>query len=165
MNRYLNLTTLLAGIWWSTVLFEWATITEAHSGQASITLAGTEISQTLVLTPAIVILVALIARYRKVSNLVMLFAAVVAGWSSYLAFALNPAASPAAVDGLEKITGMVGSAAVATTTLGPIAYLALGLGVAALSILAGFAKSGEKVATLSPELEQTDPKTVWDSQS
>ena len=165
MNRHLNLTTLLAGIWWSTVLFEWATITEAHSGEASITLAGTEISQTLVLTPAIVILVALIARYRKVSNLVMLFAAVVAGWSSYLAFAMNPAASPAAVDGLEKITGMVGSAAVSTTTLGPIAYLALGLLVAAFSVLAGFAKSGNKASAPTEEQDHTDPKSVWDSQS
>ncbi len=165
MNRYLNLTTLLAGAWWSTVLFEWATISDAHSGEASITLAGSELSQTLVLTPAIVILVALIARYRKVSNLVMLFAAAVASWSSYLALSLNPAASPAAVDGLEKITGLVGTTAVSSTTLGPIAYLVLGIGVAVLAILAAFTKARQRTGPQEQEVEPTDPKSVWDSQS
>lgn len=164
MNKYLNLTTLVAGIWWSTVLFEWATISDAHSGDASISLAGSELSQTLVLTPAIVILVALIARYRKVSNLVMLFAALVATWSSYLAFSLNPAASPAAVDGLEKITGLVGTVAVSSTTVAPTAYLVIGLAVAVLAVLAAFAKAGQKAVAIEPESEPTDPKSVWDSQ-
>ena len=165
MNKFLNLTTLVAGIWWSTVLFEWATISDAHSGEASITLAGSELSQTLVLTPAIVILVALIARYRKVSNLVMLFAALVASWSSYLAFSLNPAASPAAVDGLEKITGMVGTVAISTMTIAPIAYLVLGISVAVLAILSAFAKVGQRVIESEQAEEPTDPKSVWDSQS
>ena len=165
MNRYLNLTTLVAGVWWSTVLFEWATISDAHSGEASITLAGSELSQTLVLTPAIVILVALIARYRKVSNLVMLFAALVASWSSYLAFSINPAASPAAVDGLEKITGMVGTVATSTTTLAPVAYMLIGISVALLAGLAAFAKVRQRPTSLEPSEEPTDPKSVWDSQS
>jgi ABC-type multidrug transport system fused ATPase/permease subunit len=165
VNKFLNLTTLVAAIWWSTVLFEWATISDAHSGEASITLAGSELSQTLVLTPAIVILVALIARYRKVSNLVMLFAALVASWSSYLAFSLNPAASPAAVDGLEKITGMVGTVAIFTTTITPIAYLVLWIFVAVLAILSAFAKVGQRVIESEQAEEPTEPKSVWDSQS
>jgi hypothetical protein len=165
MNRYLNLTTLVAGVWWSTVLFEWATISDAHSGEASITLAGSELSQTLVLTPAIVILVALIARYRKVSNLVMLFAALVASWSSYLALSINPAASPAAVDGLEKITGMVGTVATSTTTLAPVAYMLIGILVAVLAGLAAFAKVSKKKIFTEATEEPTDPKSVWDAQS
>jgi len=112
-----------------------------------------------------VILVALIARYRKVSNLVMLFAALVASWSSYLAFSLNPAASPAAVDGLEKITGMVGTVAIFTTTIAPIAYLVLGISVAVLAILSAFAKVGQRVIESEQAEEPTDPKSVWDSQS
>lgn len=165
MNRYLNLTTLAAGVWWSTVLFEWATISDAHSEGAAITLAGSELSQTLVLTPAIVILVALIARYRKVSNLIMIFAALVAVWSSYLTFSLNPAASPAAVDGLEKLTGMAGTVGISTTTLAPIIYLVLGLAVAVLSVLAAISKAATAAnAAESPE-EPTDPKSVWDAQA
>lgn len=165
MNRYLNLTTVAAGVWWATVLFEWATISDAHSEGVSITLAGTELSQTLVLTPAIVILVALIARYRKVSNLVMLFATLVAAWSAFLTFSLNPAASPAAVDGLEKLTGMAGTIGMATTTLAPTAYLLLGVVVAALSAMAAFSRTQEQAKegeTLEDDL--TDPKSMWDAQ-
>lgn len=164
MNKYLNLTTIAAAIWWSTVLVEWATVSDAHSGDSAVTLAGSELSQTLVLTPAIVILVALIARYRKVSNLVMLFSALVSGWSSYLALVLNPAASPAAVAGLEQVTGLVGTVAVATTTIGPTSYLVLGILVAVLSTLAAFAKMGQQTKAAEPTEEPTDPKSVWDAQ-
>jgi hypothetical protein len=164
MNKFLNLTTLAAGIWWSTVLFEWATISDAHSSGAAITLAGSELSQTLVLTPAIVILIALIARYRRVSNLIMIFAAVVAGWSGYLALALNPAASPAAVDGLEKLTGVAGTIAVSTTTLAPVAYLVLGLLVAVLSVLAAISRTARTVKAAENLPEPTDPKSLWDAQ-
>ncbi len=166
MNRYLNLTTLVAGVWWSTILFVWATISDAHSEGVSFELAGSELSQTMVLTPAIVILVALIARYRKIPNLIMLFAALVGLWSAYLAFTLNPAASPAASDGLEKLTGVAGSIGSATATLAPSAYLALSLAVVILSLLAAFSRPGEAKATKSEvEEEPSDPKSLWDSQN
>ncbi len=166
MNRYLNLTTLVAGAWWSTILFVWATISDAHSEGVSFELAGSELSQTMVLTPAIVILVALIARYRKIPNLIMLFAALVGLWSAYLAFTLNPAASPAAIDGLEKLTGVAGSIGSATTTLAPSAYLALSLVVVILSVLAAFSRPGEAKATRTEvEEEPADPKSLWDSQN
>ena len=166
MNRYLNLTTLVAGAWWSTILFVWATISDAHSEGVSFELAGTELSQTMVLTPAIVILVALIARYRKIPNQIMLFAALVGLWSAYLAFTLNPAASPAAIDGLEKLTGVAGSIGIASTTLAPTAYLVLSLGVVILSVLAAFSKSVEqKTQRHEIEEEPSDPKSLWDSQS
>lgn len=166
MNRYLNLTTLVAGAWWSTILFVWATISDAHSEGVSFELAGSELSQTMVLTPAIVILVALIARYRKIPNLIMLFAALVGLWSAYLAFTLNPAASPAAIDGLEKLTGVAGSIGSATTTLAPSAYLTLSLVVVILSVLAAFSRPGEaKAAKTEVEEEPSDPKSLWDSQN
>ena len=166
MNRYLNLTTLLAAAWWSTILFTWTTISDAHSDGTSFELAGTELSQTLVLTPAIVILVALIARYRKIPNQIMIFAALVALWSTYLTFSLNPAASPAAVDGLEKLTGIAGTIGTASNTLAPTAYLVMGLGVVVLAVLAAFSKTSE--FTKSPESEVqdlSDPKSLWDSQN
>lgn len=166
MNRFLNLTTLATGIWWSTILLTWTQISDPHSSGARFELAGSELSQTLVLTPAIVLLTSLIARYRKISNLVMLFAATVAVWSSYLAFNLNPAASPAAIDGLEKLTGVAGSVGLATDTAAPISYVALGVIVAILSILS--ARSKQKSQTSSSEQSEadlSDPKSLWDAQS
>jgi hypothetical protein len=166
MNRYLNLTTVVAGIWWSTILFVWATISDAHSVGISFELAGTELSQTMVLTPAIVILVALIARYRRIPNLIMLFAALVGLWSAYLAFTLNPAASPAAIDGLEKLTGVAGSIGTASTTLAPTAYLALSLAVVVLSVLAAFSRPVEtRAAKTEIDEDPSDPKSLWDSQN
>lgn len=166
MNRYLNLTTLLAAAWWSTILFTWATISDAHTDGTSFELAGSELSQTLVLTPAIVILVALIARYRKIPNQIMIFAALVALWSAYLAFSLNPAASPAAVDGLEKLTGIAGTVGTASTTLAPTAYLVMSLGVVILSVLAAFSRTSEtKKSAEKLEEDPSDPKSLWDSQN
>lgn len=165
MNRYLNITTGAAGIWWSSVLFVWASISDPHQDGISFNLAGTEISQTMVLTPAIVILVALIARYRKTPNQIMLFAALVGLWSAYLAFTLNPAASPAAIDGLEKLTGIAGTIGVATSTLAPSAYLVLSLLVTITSVMAAFAKPSErKKPAAADEDEPSDPKSLWDSQ-
>lgn len=165
MNRYLNLTTLVAAAWWSTTLFVWASISDAHTDGISFELAGTELSQTMVLTPAIVILVALIARYRKTPNQIMLFAALVALWSAFLAFTLNPAASPAAIDGLEKLTGIAGTVGVASTTLAPTAYLVLSLGVVVLSVLAAFARATHRPPAEKFEEEPSDPKSLWDSQN
>lgn len=166
MNRYLNITTLFAGIWWSTTLFVWATISDPHQDGISFELAGTEISQTMVLTPAIVILVALIARYRKTPNQVMLFAALFGLWSAYLAFTLNPAASPAAIDGLEKLTGIAGTIGVASATLAPTGYLVLSLLVTIASVMAAFAKpaAAKKPAAENTE-DPSDPKSLWDSQN
>ena len=166
MNRYLNLTTLVAAAWWSTTLFVWATISDVHTEGISFELAGTEISQTLVLTPAIVILVALISRYRKTPNQIMLFAAVVALWSAYLAFSLNPAASPAAIESLEKLTGVAGTVGIASTTLAPSVYLALALVIAVLSSFAAFSRSGEAKKPSNETVDEpSDPKSLWDSQN
>lgn len=165
MNRFLNITTLAAGIWWSSVLFVWAKISDPHQDGVSFDLAGTEISQTMVLTPAIVILVALIARYRKTPNEIMLFAALVGLWSAYLAFTLNPAASPAAIDGLEKLTGIAGTIGVSSSTLAPSAYLALSLLVTITSVLAAFAKPVERKKPAAEDADEpSDPKSLWDSQ-
>jgi hypothetical protein len=165
VNRYLNLTTLVSGAWWATVLFTWATISDAHSQEVSFELAGSELSQTLVLTPAIVILITLIARYRKIPNLIMLFAALFALWSAYLAFTLNPAATPAAIEGLEKLTGIAGTVGSYSTTLAPNAYLLLSLATVVLSTLAAFTKPGQLSARVNAEPEEpSDPKSLWDSQ-
>jgi FtsH-binding integral membrane protein len=165
VNRYLNITTVLGAAWWSTTLFTWATISDPHQEGLSFELSGTEISQTMVLTPAIVLLVALIARYRKTPNQVMIFAAVVSLWSAYLAFSLNPAASPDAIDGLEKLTGIAGTVGLSSSTLAPTAYLGLSLGVAVLSILAAFSRPPESKRLVSEQQEDlSDPKSLWDSQ-
>ena len=165
MNRYLNITTLIVAAWWSTTLFIWATISDPHQEGLSFELAGTEISQTMLLTPAIVLLVALIVRYRKTPNQVMIFAALVSLWSAYLAFSLNPAASPAAIDGLEKLTGIADTIGVSSTTLAPTAYLGLSLAVTVLSMLAAFSKPPVPKRTFSESSEEpTDPKSLWDSQ-
>lgn len=166
MNRYLNLVTLLAGVWWSTVLFSWSVVSDAHSDGISFELTGAEISQTLVLTPAIVILVSLIARYRKIPKQIMLFAALVAGWSAYLAVNLNPAASPAAVAELEKLTGVASTVGIAQNSIVPVIYLVLAVLITVLSLVVAIQKS-EKPKTLSEQSddEPTDPKSLWDSQS
>lgn len=165
MNRYLNITTLAAAIWWSTTLFVWATISDPHQDGLEFELAGTELSQTMVLTPAIVILVALIARYRKTPNQIMLFAALVGLWSAYLAFTLNPGATPAAIEGLEMLTGIAGVTAQSSATIAPTAYLAMSLLVTISSVLAAFSKPLQKRQDSTAEDEDpSDPKSLWDSQ-
>ena len=166
MNRYLNITTILGGIWWSTILFDWAVISDPHSEGTSLTLPGTEISQTLTLTPAIVLLVALIARYRKIPNQVMFFAAIVGLASSYAAFTLNAAASPAAIQGLEKLTGIAGVVGSQNLSFAPLSYAFLAIVVSGSSVLAALANP--KSATSPKEVADTDPddpRTIWDSQS
>lgn len=166
MNRYLNITTILGGIWWSTILFDWAVISDPHSSEVSLTLPGTEISQTLTLTPAIVLLVALIARYKKIPKQVMFFAAVVGLASSYAAFTLNAAASPAAIQGLEKLTGIAGVIGSQALTLAPMAYAFLAVVVSGSSVLAALAnpEAGTR-ASESVETDPDDPRAIWDSQS
>ena len=166
MNRYLNLVTLIAGLWWSSVLFSWSDISDAHTDGISFELTGAEISQTLVLTPAIVILVSLIARYRKIPRQIMIFAAVVAGWSGYLAVNLNPAASPAAIAELEKLTGVASTVGIAQNSIAPVIYMTLALLVTAFSLIVAFRKPGEKISASLPSNEEpTDPKSLWDSQN
>lgn len=164
--RYLNIATLLAAAWWSTILFEWAEISDPHSEGVSIMLTGSELSQTLTLMPAIVILVAMIARYRKIPNQIMFFAALVGFGAAYLAFTLNAAATPAAVQGLENLTGIAGVVGGQSLTFGPLTYSLLAIVVAGVSVLAALSAPGEREVRPKSEGEDpSDPRSIWDSQS
>lgn len=164
--RYLNIATLLAAVWWSTILFEWAEISDPHSAGVSLTLTGSELSQTLTLMPAIVILVAMIARYRKIPNQIMFFAALVGFGAAYLAFTLNAAATPAAVEGLENLTGIAGVIGAQSLTLGPLSYSLLAIVVAGMSVMSALSAPGEKESRPRSDNEDpSDPRSIWDSQS
>lgn len=163
--RYLNLATLATAIWWSTVLFEWAKITDPHSAEVSFGLSGSELSQTLTLLPAIVILIALIARYQKVPNQIMFLASAVALWASYSAFTLNAASTPAAVEGLENLTGIAGVVGSQSLTFGPLTYSLLAIVIAGLSFMAGLAGKQVKNPLVDRGAEPDDPRSLWDSQS
>ena len=163
--RYLNLATLATAIWWSTVLFEWAEISDPHSSAISLALTGSELSQTLTLLPAIVILVAMIARYQKVPNQIMFFASLVALWAGYSSFTLNAAATPAAVEGLENLTGIAGVVGAQSLTFAPLVYSLLAVVIAGVSVMAGL--SGKKIEkpAQNSDSEPDDPRSLWDSQS
>ena len=164
--RYLNVATLLAAIWWSTVLVAWAEVSDPHSSGVSITLSGSELSQTLTLMPAIVILVSMIARYRKIPNQIMFFAALVAFGAAYIAFTLNAAATPAAVEGLENLTGIAGVIGVQSLTLGPLSYSLLAVLVAGVSVMSALTSPEERVREATNDgQDPSDPRSIWDSQS
>ena len=164
--RYLNFATLLAAVWWSTVLFDWAQVSDPHSSGVAITLTGSELSQTLTLMPAIVILVAMIARYRKIPNQIMLFASLVGIGAAYLAFTLNAAATPAAVEGLENLTGIAGVIGSQSLTFGPLSYTLMAILVAGFSLLAALGSGADKEPSARSEAEEpSDPRSIWDSQS
>lgn len=148
------------------MLFDWAQVSDPHSSGVSLTLTGSELSQTLTLMPAIVILVAMIARYRKIPNQIMLFAAVVGIGAAYLAFTLNAAATPAAVEGLENLTGIAGVIGSQSLTFGPLSYTLMAIVVAGFSILAALSSPVDREPRVQTEGEDpSDPRSIWDSQS
>lgn len=155
MARGIALLVLLLGITWSMLLLPWVSIEEK-------TLTGSDISQVLVSLPAIAILMALIALYRKFPRSLMLACAAVMISASYLAFATDFTLSPASLQIQESVTGLAGESSLGEQTFWPSVFGSLSAISALMSLWVSFLPVSSKSRVDEPRSD--DSRSIWDEQ-
>lgn len=142
---------------WSILLTSWTVI-----GDKSLT--GVELSQTLTLLPAIAILIALIALYRKFPRLLTVLSGLVMALAGVLAITTNFLRLPAALALQESLTGIAGDSSLGTATVFPTVYAILAL----VSFVAAIFVSRlhfSKRPSIDDDKGLDDLRGVWDQQS
>lgn len=155
MARGIALLVLLLGVTWSMLLLPWVSIEEK-------TLTGSDISQVLVSLPAIAILMALIALYRKFPRSLVLACAAVMISASYLAFATDFTLSPASLQMQESVTGLAGESSLGEQTLWPSVFGSLSAISALMSLWVSFLPVSSKSRVDEPRSD--DSRSIWDEQ-
>ncbi len=155
MARGIALLVIVLGITWSILLLPWVTIEEKA-------LTGADISQVLVSLPAIAILMALIALYRKFPRALMLACALVMIAASYLAFATDFTISPASLQLQESVTGLAGESNLGEQTYWPIVFGSFSAISALLSLWVSFLPVSSKSRVDEPRSD--DSRSIWDEQ-
>ena len=155
MARGIALLVLILGLTWAILLFPWVTITEK-------TLTGSDISQVLVSLPAIAILMALIALYRKFPRSLMLACAAVMISAAYLAFATDFTVSPASLQLQESVTGLAGESSLGEQTFWPSVFGSFSAISAVMSLWVSFLPVSTKSRVDEPRSD--DSRSIWDEQ-
>ena len=155
MARGIALLVLILGMTWAILLFPWVTITEK-------TLTGSDISQVLVSLPAIAILMALIALYRKFPRSLMLACAAVMISAAYLAFATDFTVSPASLQLQESVTGLAGESSLGEQTFWPSVFGSFSAISAVMSLWVSFLPVSTKSRVDEPRSD--DSRSIWDEQ-
>ena len=155
MGRGIAVLVLFYGLTWSFLLLPWLMVGERA-------LTGAELSQVLVSLPAVAILMALIALYRKFPRALilasvgsMLLAALIAVLSDF-SFA------PASLELQESVTGIAGETSLGTPTFWPYVFTATSV----VSILLGIWVASLPVSTRVrvDEPGANDVRSIWDEQ-
>lgn len=155
MARGIALLVLILGMTWAILLLPWVTITEK-------TLTGSDISQVLVSLPAIAILMALIALYRKFPRSLMLACAAVMISAAYLAFATDFTVSPASLQLQESVTGLAGESSLGEQTFWPSVFGSFSAISAVMSLWVSFLPVSTKSRVDEPRSD--DSRSIWDEQ-
>ena len=148
---------LAYGLTWLLLVTDWVLV-----GEASLT--GAELNQTLTLLPAISMLTALIALYRKFPRFLLIASGLIMGVAGYLGFTLDFEEVPASLALQESMTGIAGGSALAEVTVFPTVF---SIAAIACSLLA-IAVSTMRFST-RPRVDEVssadDVRGIWDEQS
>lgn len=155
MGRGISALVLAYGFCWSFLLLPWVLVKEQS-------LTGAELNQILVSLPAVAILMALIALYRKIpralvlsSGAAMLIATSVAALSDF-------SLAPASLELQESVTGLAGESTLGEQTLWPMVF-AIACGISAL-LSVWVATLPVSARAKVDEPGANDARAIWDEQ-
>ena len=158
MRRFTFAAALATGIWWTLLLPGWVSTSGAE-------VAGTELNRTLALVPGIVLLLALISLYGKLSRLLLLTAAAAVVGSVIWVVTSDLATAPKVIELQELATGLVGGNGDAVVGTMPWIFAGFGILNALLLLLAAFSRPTRRVAVDAKPTDSDDPRFIWDQQS
>lgn len=158
MRRFTFAATLATGIWWTLLLPGWVSTSGTE-------VAGTELNRTLALVPGIVLLLALISLYGKLSRVLLLLAASTVVGSVLWVATADLASAPKVIELQELATGLVGGNGDAVVGALPWIFAGFGILNALLLTLAAFGRPKKRAAVDSKPTDSDDPRFIWDQQS
>ncbi len=156
MAKGIALLSLVYGLCWSLLLFPWVIVTDQS-------LTGADLNQTLVLLPAIAILTALIALYRKFPRALVMLSGLMMIMASALAVITDHSAAPQSLLLQENITGIAGENSLGQMTAWPTVFAVCALASALVSVLVARQKYSER-AKVDEAAEPSDARGIWDQQ-
>jgi hypothetical protein len=156
MAKGIALLSLVYGVCWSFLLFPWVLVRDQS-------LTGADLNQTLVLLPAISILTALIALYRKFPRALVLISGLMMITASTLAAITDHSTAPQSLLRQESITGIAGENSLGQMTAWPMVFAVFALASALISVLVARQKysAGARVDEVA---EPSDARGIWDEQ-
>ena len=157
MRRGVLLSALLIGLWWSLLLPSWMV---AGGEQIS----GADLNRTLALVPGIILLLALIALYGKLSRALLLIAAALSAATAIWTFSTDLESAPAVIAALERATGIAGGAGEVGSSSLPIVFAVVGALTAASLVLSAFGSRVPSRAVDESATDASDPRFIWDQQ-
>ncbi len=155
MTRWVFGVVLLVALGWILLLLPWVQIQDQ-------TLTGAELSDVITLLPALAILILLISLYGRLSKSLRVFAAFVLGLSSLLSFTTDFSKSAASIALQESITGLAGESSLAVSLPTPLLFGAVQLTISLMCLMLLRGMPSEKV---KKDLDESDPRSLWESQS
>lgn len=155
MTRWVFGVVLLVALGWILLLLPWVQIQDQ-------TLTGAELSDVITLLPALAILILLISLYGRLSKSLRVFAAFVLGLSSLLSFTTDFSKSAASIALQESITGLAGESSLAVSLPTPLLFGAVQLTISLMCLMLLRGTPNKKV---KKDLDESDPRSLWESQS
>ena len=155
MGRGIAVLVLFYGLTWSFLLLPWLMVGERA-------LTGAELSQVLVSLPAVAILMALIALYRKFPRALILASVASMLLAALIAVLSDFSFAPASLELQESVTGIAGETSLGTPTFWPYVFTATSV----VSILLGIWVASLPVST-SVKVDEpgaNDLRSIWDEQ-
>ena len=155
MTRWVFGVVLLVALGWTLLLLPWVQIRDQS-------LTGAELSDVITLLPALAILILLISLYGRLSKSLRVFAAFVLGLSSLLSFTTDFSKSAASIALQESITGLAGESSLAVSLPTPLLFGAVQLAICLMCLMLLRGTPNKKV---KKDLDESDPRSLWESQS
>ena len=155
MTRWVFGVVLLVALGWILLLLPWVQIQDQ-------TLTGAELSDVITLLPALAILILLISLYGRLAKSLRVFAAFVLGLSGLLSFTTDFSKSAASIALQESITGLAGESSLAVSLPTPLLFGAVQLTISLMCLMLLRGMPSEKV---KKDLDESDPRSLWESQS
>lgn len=158
MRRATFLASALTAIWWSLLLPTWVF-------SAGIEVAGTELNRTLTLVPGIILLLALISLYGKLSRALLALAGVFALAAAIWVLSADFGGAPKVIELQEMASGIVGGNGDFLVGTIPTVFVGIGIATAAVLFWASLSKQTRRLAVDEKAQDSEDPRFIWDEQS
>ncbi|MEK9908531.1 MAG: hypothetical protein VW500_05580 [Aquiluna sp.] len=155
MRKFTFLALVASALWWGSLLSTWV-IAEGKE------LTGVELSQTLVLLPALCLITLAISLYGKLPRTLLLLASLTALAGVGVALVIDWQEITAVQAILQETSGLIGATGNVTNTIGAGLFALLGLVSAALAAFAITRPPSNSSAVDAPE--PGDSRSLWDEQ-